>query len=80
MREVRRVAEDAGAFLTVAQMDLVVADIALATFDHDSLPGGGAALRRGQPPIRAGEPARWRCSGLPGRMRSAAAKRRWRLC
>jgi DNA-binding CsgD family transcriptional regulator len=33
--EVRRVAADAGAHLTVAQMDLVLADIALSLLDHD---------------------------------------------
>jgi DNA-binding NarL/FixJ family response regulator len=36
VREVRLVAEDAGAFHTVAQMDLLVADLSLATFNHDA--------------------------------------------
>ena len=44
------------------------------------LPGGGATLCRGQPPLRAREPSRWRCSGSPGRMRSAGARPRWRPC
>ena len=36
MREVRRVAADAGAHLTVAQMDLVLADVALGSLDRDA--------------------------------------------
>jgi DNA-binding CsgD family transcriptional regulator len=36
VREVRRVAADAGAHLTVAQMDLVLADMALGSLDHDA--------------------------------------------
>ena len=36
VREVRRVAADAGAHITVAQMDLVLADMGLATLDHDA--------------------------------------------
>jgi DNA-binding CsgD family transcriptional regulator len=35
VHEVRQVAQDAGAFVTVAQMDLVLADLALGAFDRD---------------------------------------------
>jgi DNA-binding CsgD family transcriptional regulator len=36
VRELRRVAADAGAHLTIAQMDLVLADMALSAFDRDT--------------------------------------------
>jgi DNA-binding CsgD family transcriptional regulator len=36
VRELRRVAADAGAHLTIAQMDLVLADMALNAFDRDT--------------------------------------------
>ncbi|HEX5811678.1 MAG TPA: helix-turn-helix transcriptional regulator, partial [Pseudonocardia sp.] len=36
VRELRRVAADAGAHLTIAQMDLVLADMARAAFDRDT--------------------------------------------
>jgi DNA-binding NarL/FixJ family response regulator len=36
LREVRRVAAEAGAFVTVAQMDLMLADIGLGSFDGDA--------------------------------------------
>jgi DNA-binding CsgD family transcriptional regulator len=36
VREVRRVAADAGAHITVAQMDLVLADMAFDDLDHDA--------------------------------------------
>lgn len=39
IREVRRVAEEAGAWFTVAQMDLMLADFALSTFDRDGCRG-----------------------------------------
>ena len=58
VREVRRVAADAGAHITVAQMDLVLADMALDTLRPRRLPGGGGALRRRQPALRAREPPR----------------------
>jgi DNA-binding CsgD family transcriptional regulator len=35
LREVRRVAAESGAFVTVAQMDLMLADVGLSTFDGD---------------------------------------------
>ena len=77
MRATRDLAARYGALLTVAVMDLSLADIALMAFDRDGVPGLGPGLRR-RPAVGSGwPPSRWRTSGSPGRTRSRATTPGW---
>jgi hypothetical protein len=79
VRELRRVAANAGAHLTIAQMDLVLADMALNAFDRDTC--REAAERCADASSATGSRAsRWRCCGPPGGTHSTGAGRRWRPC
>ena len=53
LREVRDLAARTGALVTQAVMDLSLADLALAAFDRDGVPGRRHVVRRGEPPLRA---------------------------
>ena len=66
MRATRDLAARYGALVTVAVMDLSLADIALMAFDRDGCLAAARALRRRQPPLRAGHRSRSRTSGSPG--------------
>ena len=61
MRATRDLAARYGALITMAVMDLSLADIALMAFDRDGCLRGGAGVRRGQPSLRAGH----RAGGAP---------------
>ena len=54
LREIRELAAGYGALVTVAVMDLSLADIALSSFDRAECLAAAGGLRAGQPPLRPG--------------------------
>ena len=73
--EVRDLAARYGALITVAAMELSLADIALSTFDRDACLAAATVVRGGEPPLRPRHRVRSPSCGWPAPTRCAAIRR-----
>ena len=77
MRATRDLAARYGAHVTVAVMDLNLADVALSNFDRDDCLTVGDGLRRGEPTLRAGDRARRQPVARRRTRAGGRRRRRW---